>query len=98
MIGGRDAPGGVRPAGSPGRVRASQAGVVGLRTAGLVVDWPAVLEAFGVGVLILNPRADEHLLQQFRARTSWAEDFRNQDAVILVRTGHDVLKSEPTHK
>jgi hypothetical protein len=95
-MGGCDAPGGIRPAGSLGRLRRWRAGGIGLGTAGLAVDWPVVLEAFGVGVLILNPHTDEHLLRQFRARTSWAEDFRNQDAVILVRMGHDGRNAEPT--
>jgi hypothetical protein len=92
VIGGGHAPGGVRPAGSLGWVRRSRAGLAEPGTAGRVVDWPTVLEALGVGVLILNPRADRHLFQQFRARTGWAEDFANYDAVILVRTGTDVLR------
>jgi hypothetical protein len=49
------------------------------------VDWPEVLDAYGVEFLVLDPHDDRELLSLFRSQPGWAVDFEDEEMALLVR-------------
>jgi hypothetical protein len=51
------------------------------------VDWPQVLDKYGVEFLVLDPHDDHELLDLFRSQPGWRVDFEDEDMALLVRAG-----------
>jgi hypothetical protein len=51
------------------------------------VDWPEVLDVYGVEFLVLDPHDDRELLNLFRSQPGWRVDFEDEDMALLVRAG-----------
>jgi hypothetical protein len=49
------------------------------------VDWPQVLDAYGVEFLVLDPHDDRELLDLFRSQPGWRVDFEDEEMALLVR-------------
>lgn len=51
------------------------------------VDWPQVLDEYGVEFLVLDPHDDRELLDLFRSQPGWVVDFEDEEMALLVRAG-----------
>jgi hypothetical protein len=49
------------------------------------VDWPQVLDEYGVEFLVLDPDDDRELLDLFRSQPGWRVDFEDEEMALLVR-------------
>jgi hypothetical protein len=57
------------------------------RDAVMNVDWPEVLDVYGVEFLVLDPHDDRELLNLFRSQPGWRVDFEDEEMALLVRAG-----------
>jgi hypothetical protein len=52
---------------------------------GMNDDWPAVLDEYGVQLLVLDRHDDSDLLKLFRSHPGWTVDFEDGEATIFTR-------------
>lgn len=53
---------------------------------GVLEDWPAILDEYGVQFLALDIHSDGDLLQCCRSLPGWVVDFEDGEAMLLART------------